>query len=163
MRFPMLRPVRIAVLLSAALLLAGCGSSSHGASKSTYEHQMAALVPPLQSRLLKLRLSLEQQRGPRNAQRQLQQIEQRLRTSIATLQTMKPPADVTTEHASLIAGYRALLRDFTALNPAARQQTTSTLRVQAGKLSTAASLQEIGTALQAIIAKGYDLGFPPGS
>jgi len=160
----MLPPVRIAFLLSAALLLAGCGASSHSASsKGTYEHQMAALVPPLQSTLLKLRFSLEQQRGPRNAQRQLQQIEQRLRTSIAALQAMKPPAEVATEQVSLIAGYRALLRDFTALNPAARQKSTDALRVQAGKLSTAASLQEVGTALQAIIAKGYDLGFPPGS
>lgn len=159
----MLRAVRIAVLLSAALLLAGCGSSSHGASKGAYEHQMATLVPPLQSKLLKLRLSLEQQRGPRNAQQQLRDIEQRLRSSIAALQAMKPPADVVPEQASLVAGYRALLEDFTALNPAARQKTTDTLRVQAGKLSSAASLQEIGAALEAIIAKGYDLGFPPGS
>ncbi|HEY8645819.1 MAG TPA: hypothetical protein VIL77_08085 [Gaiellaceae bacterium] len=156
--------MRIAFLLSAALLLAGCGSGSHSASSnSAYEHQMAALVPQLQSKLLKLRFSLEQQRGPRNAQLQLQQIEQRLRSGIATLQALQPPANVATEHASLIAGYRALLGDFAALNPAARRKTTAALRVQAGKLSSAASLQEIGTALKAIIAKGYALGFPPGS
>jgi hypothetical protein len=160
----MLRPVRVALLLSAVLLLAGCGSNSTGtASKSAYEHQMAAFVPQLQSKLLKLRFSLEQQRGPLNARRQLQGGEQLLRTSVAKLQALAPPADVATEHASLIAGYRALLGDFTALNPATRQKTTAKLRVQAGKLSSAASLQEIGTALQAIIAKGYDLGFPPGS
>jgi hypothetical protein len=160
----MLPPVRSALLLAAVLLLAGCGSSSSGGSpKSAYEHRMAALVPPLQAEVLKGRFALEAVRVPASGRRRLRSLEGELRTAIADLQALEPPADVQSEHRALIAGYQALLADFTKLNAAAGASTPDKLRVEAGRLGSAPGLQAVANALQAIIAKGYDLGFPPGS
>ena len=159
----MLLAVRIALALS-ILFLAGCGSSSHaGAAKSGYETRMSAIAPALQADILKERLALENIRVPSAGRRELQQLEQRLRTGLAKLKATTPPANVANEHAALIDAYQALLTQYTALNSAARQKTTDQLRVQAGKLESTPALQEIGTELKAIIAKGYDLGFPAGS
>jgi hypothetical protein len=157
----MLRRVRLALVLVLVLALPACGRSGQaGSAKAAYEHRMATLVPPLQGEVLKRRLALEQVRVPTVAHRQLRRLEQELRTAIAGLKRIAPPKDVAAEHASLIAGYASLLKDFTALDSDAARATTDKLRVGAGRLAQAPAIREIGGSLQAIIAKGYDLGFP---
>jgi hypothetical protein len=162
MRFRMLPTVRIALALS-VLLLAACGSTSHGTSKAGYESRMSAIEPSLQSDLLKGRFALENIRVPAVARRQLQLLEHRLRTSIAGLRAITPPDDVASQHAGLIEAYQALLSDFKSLDALTRGRTTDKLRVHAGELANAPPLHEVGRELEAIIAKGYDLGFPKGS
>lgn len=124
---------------------------------------MSAVAPALQTAILKERLALENIRVPSVGRRQLHEIEQRLRTGIAALRAIQPPPNVANEHAALIDAYQALLARFDTLNGPARQPTTDALRVHAGELASTPALQEIATELKAIIAKGYDLGFPAGS
>jgi hypothetical protein len=160
----MLPPVRLPVVLALCAVLAGCGGSApSGPSKADYEHAMAAVAPKLQADLLKGRFALQASRVPARALVRLLALEGELRTSIASLQKIQPPEEVSDQHAVLIAAYRALLTDFTALNRLARADTTDRLRVAVAKLDSSPAQQQIGASLQAIVAKGYDLGFPPGS
>jgi hypothetical protein len=164
---------RIAVAALVALLLAGCGSSkTHGgtttapktAAQRAYNQRMAAIAPSLQSKIFKLRLALEQVKTPVVAQRQLRHLETTIGRGIAELTALKPPPDVAAAHARLIAAYRSLKAEFNrALTPLVRKRTSDAARVEAGRLVRAPAFREIGDALHAIIAKGYDLGFPPGS
>jgi hypothetical protein len=164
MAFRMLPPVRPFVVLALCALLAGCGGSApNGASKSDYEHAMAAVAPKLQSDLLKGRFALQAIRVPARARLRLIALEAELRTAIARLQKLQPPKDVSGDHAVLVDAYRALLKDFTGLNRVAQADTTDRVRVEVAKLDSSPAERQIGSSLQAIIAKGYDLGFRPGS
>ena len=82
----------------------------------------------------------------------------------ARLSALRVPAEVVADQARLIAGYRSLRSEFDrALRPTLHGRTTDAFRVRAGRLASAPGFQVVARALQAIIAKGYDLGFPPGS
>lgn len=155
-------PVRIAVIGLIAIALTACGNSPtrSGTAKSDYEQRMAALLPATQGAILKDRLALEAIRVPERARLRLADIEARLKTTIADLRAITPPAHVAAEHAALIDAYQSLLARFRALGPLARRSTPDKLRIQAGALGSAPAVQEIGNELKAIIAKGYDLGFP---
>ena len=168
---------RIAGVLLVACLLAGCGTSksasttttttttsAKGAAARAYEQKMAAIAPVLQSKIFKLRLALEQVKSPIVGRKQLGNLEARVNRGIAQLKAVQPPADVAVEHAKLIAAYRSLRTEFDhALKPLLRQHTSDAARIEAGRLAHAPAFRVIGDTLHAIIAKGYDLGFPPGS
>jgi hypothetical protein len=163
----MLRRVRTFLVVALAFVLflglAGCGSSGGGSAKSDYEHGAAAILPPLQGDILKLRFSLEQARSPAIARAMLARIEGKVRAGITGLDRLTPPTEIAADHASLLSGYRALLSEFRSLSTLARRPSTNALRIRAGQLSSSPALRNVAHALQTIIAKGYDLGFPPGS
>ena len=147
------------ISIAAVAALAGCGGSSSAGAKSRYEHQMAAVVPGLQGQMLKRRFALEETRVPVLGRRLLLLTENELRAGIAKVSAVKAPAEVASEQAKLVAGYRAELDELKALERLSTGQATDQLRVAAAKLSSGAGEHEVAAALEAIIAKGYDLGF----
>ena len=156
----MLRAVRILGVIALALTLAACGSSGGSSGKAAYEHKMAAIAPSTQGQLLKRRFALEQARGPANALRLLRSTEDVLRRSIIEIKAIEAPPDVAAAQRDLIAGYRTELAELQALEPLARGASTDGLRVAAAKLDRSPGARQVSAALEAILAKGYDLGFP---
>lgn len=148
------------LLLALAALLPACGGSGspHGLSKAAYEQKMAAIERPLQITIIKGQLALEEVRSPHGARAKVRALHADVVAGANRLAAIEAPADVSTLHAQLVKGYRDFARELRKLTPSPKAKTTDTVRVQSGKLTRTPAFKEVADALQAIIAKGYDLG-----
>lgn len=142
---------RIALTLSAALALAGCGGDDR-LSKAEYEQKVRSEYAEVQKSFAKTNVPIEQLAG------RVEDAQQQLREAADELEDVQPPEDVETENAQVVQAMRAYAEDLERLRNAAEQSDERTIEDFNARIAQSQSVEQMAEAAERMKFKGYDLG-----
>jgi len=146
--------------LLVVLLLSACGSGGGRLSKADYEQRVQKILPQAASKILKTRLAIERARSPGAERRSLDELQRDARAVADDLDRLEPPREIAAPHANLVAALRRVSAAAGGIRRKIKGRDTSAAQTAGQRLEAGPEFEKIATALEAIIAKGYELGLP---
>lgn len=142
---------RLAIVLAlAGAVLAGCGGSGR-LSKSAYQQRLQADAKPVGQ--LVTALTKNPPKTATELVTRLDTAEAAVKKAADDLAAAKPPADVDTDNAALVAGLRKVQTGFEQV----KANPTQAAKVL-GRIETSPAIKRAEKAIADLKAKGYDVG-----
>jgi hypothetical protein len=149
--------MRLVAALLAALTLAGCGGNAE-ISKPAYEHELQAVLKPLNEALGRRSVAIQRARSRAAIQRNLAGIETAITTAATSLARIKPPRRARDAQRNLV---NALL-DYAAATgegrAVVRDGNAAAVREFQGELGKSPAAARLAHAVGAFLDLGYDVG-----
>jgi hypothetical protein len=143
-------------LLAAVVLLAGCGGGSSRLSKKDYEqhlHRDATLIAKAATNA-----STADFNTPDQYARRVALAQQDMTTAAKDLDTIRPPADAEQDTKSIVAGVRYLAKALARLHHAATTSSFAEAQKVSSDIAASPEVKGVGTAINDLKRKGYDVG-----
>ena len=148
-------------LLVAVVLLAGCGGGSSRLSKKDYEqhlHQDATLIAKAATNA-----STADFNSPDQYARRVALAQQGMKRAADDLDTLKAPADAEQDTKQIVAGVRYLSKALARLHHAATTSSFAEAQKVSSDIAASPEVKGVGTAINDLKRKGYDVGAFSGS
>ena len=148
-------------LLVAGVLLAGCGGGSSRLSKEDFEthlHQDATRIAKAATNA-----STADFNSPDQYARRVALAQQDMTRAAKDLDAIKPPADAEQDTKTIVAGIRYLANALARLHHAATTGSFADAQKVSTDIATSPQVKGVGTAINDLKRKGYDVGAFGGS